>query len=154
MQFQHIQPPSIRILSWDMPKANYLPYHNFAERQLQEDVIFVVKSFSSGFARTTNAGITVQRGTSGVLRYHIRVKAVESERPSNADSSFVSTLETSEREGYGLEMRSYRGGLNVRFLKFIGINLGASVDCKDMECSAQSDRNYNQKANAAQQIVE
>lgn len=124
------------------------------ERQAQEEVVFAINSSSSGFARTTNTGITLQRGTSGVLRYRIRVKAVESERLSNSDSSFVSTLTTSEREEYELEKRSYRGGLNIPFLRYCGINLDARVDRTDMERSSQSQRNYNQKATAAKEIIE
>lgn len=153
MRIDHIVPPTIRVLSAGEGSYNGIPEFSI-ERQLQEDIVFAVNSSSSGFARTTNAGITVQRGTSGVLRYRIRVKAVESERLANSDSSFVSTLSTSERESYELEKRSYRGGLNVPFLRFIGINLGASVERTDMERSAASQRNYNQKATAAQKILE
>lgn len=124
-----------------------------SDRQLREGVVYAVNQTSSGYGRVTNTGLTVQRGTSGVLKYRIRVKAIEAERLANSDSSFVSTLSQSERESYELEKRSFRGGLNVPFLKFIGINLGASSTSVDMERAFDSQTNYNEKASAAQSIV-
>ena len=122
-------------------------------RQLREEVTYAVNETSSGFARVSSVGLTVQRGTRGTLRYRIRVKAIEASRLANSDSSFESTLSQSERETYRERKSSYRGGLGVPFLRFIGIRLGASTSSVDMNRSFDSQTNYNQKASAASQII-
>lgn len=125
-----------------------------SDRQLEEQINFAVNETRSGFAQVTSVGVTVQRGTTALLRYRIKAKAIQSEKLSDLDRSFESTLSQSERETYRLRKSSYGGGLNVPFLSFVGINLGGRTEKVDMERSFDSQRDYNQKSKVVQEILE
>lgn len=125
----------------------------FSRRQLREEVTYAVNETRSGFARVSSAGLRVQRGTSGTLSYRIRVRAIEASTLANSDSTFADTLSESERETYSEQRSSYRGGLDIPFLSWIGINVGSSTSIDDMNSSFDSQSNYNEKATAAESIV-
>eukprot|EP00178_Gracilaria_changii_P004083 TRINITY_DN1628_c0_g1_i1.p1 TRINITY_DN1628_c0_g1~~TRINITY_DN1628_c0_g1_i1.p1 ORF type:complete len:302 (-),score=52.47 TRINITY_DN1628_c0_g1_i1:133-1038(-) len=123
-------------------------------RQQEEEVVFAVNSSSTGFARTTEAGLTVQRGTSGVLNFAFTINAIEAETLATMDEEFSSSLSVSEREEYNRLRSDYRGGFGIPFLRFLGINLNnRRVTREEMERSFELREDYNTQSSIAQQII-
>ncbi|CAN8071507.1 unnamed protein product [Agarophyton chilense] len=123
-------------------------------RQQQEEVVFAVNSSSTGFARTTSAGLTVQRGTSGVLTFNFMIDAVEAETLATLDQEFSSSLTVSESEEYSRTRESYRSGFGIPFLRWLGINLNnRQVTRDDMQRSFELRENYNTQSSIVQQTI-
>ncbi|KAI0560554.1 hypothetical protein FGB62_110g01 [Gracilaria domingensis] len=123
-------------------------------RQQQEEAVLAVNSSNTGFARTSEAGLTVQRGTSGVLTFSFNINAIEAETLANLDQEFSSSLSVSEMEEYSRLRENYRSGFGIPFLGWLGINLNnRQVTREEMERSFEMRENYNTQSSIAQQIL-
>lgn len=120
----------------------------------QDDETFAMNSSESGFGKLTTVGISVTIGASAVLNFNVTVNAVSAERLDRSDSSFVATLDESEKQSYSRTKSTFRGGLRIPFLSFLGAKLDASVTREDMESSRGMQANYDIKSKAARDILE
>lgn len=114
---------------------------------------FAAISVETGFARTTSVGVTVQKGTSGVLRFKIRVIAVISERLAKADAVYTRTLTDVELAALNRRKAEYNNGLDIPFLHDVGINADKGASQHEIERVAADIRNYEEKAAAARFIL-
>ncbi|CAN8071954.1 unnamed protein product [Agarophyton chilense] len=123
-------------------------------RQQQEEAVFAVNSSNTGFARTSQAGLTVQRGTSGTLTFAFTVNAIEAETLATLDQEFSSSLSVSEMEEYSRLRSEYQSGFGIPFLRWLGINLNnRRVTRDEMERSFELRENYNTQSSIAQQVL-
>jgi len=121
--------------------------------QGDEKTVYAVEQSESGYASLGSAGITVQKGTSGTLHFEITMQGIDARTIASDDSKFQSTLTESEKYKYDEVKQNYNGGLNVPFLSWIGINLGASVSKDDINSAASKNTDYNQQAQAVKDTL-
>lgn len=119
----------------------------------KEAAKFAAISVETGFARTTSVGLTVQKGTSGVLRFRIRVLAVVSERLARQDAVFTKTLTKAELRAYNRRKAAYNNGLDIPFLHDVGINADKGADEQEIRRAAARIANYEEKASAARFLL-
>jgi len=119
----------------------------------REDVLYAVESSEVGYGQTSSIGVRVTRGATVELKFAFRVKAVIATDLASKDVEFEKTLTAAEKDTYSKLKQSYKGGLRVPFLKYIGINLNGYVEKDDMEDASTTVVNYNEKASAAKEIV-
>lgn len=118
------------------------------------DVEFAVNSTESGFGRVSRVGVSVQLGITATLNYDINVTAISSRTLSTLDAEFERSLNETEREQYEAAKRSYNGGLRVPFLRFVGINLGASSSRETMTRASERLSEYNTKSRIVRDVLE
>ena len=118
------------------------------------DTKYAVQSSTSGYGSLGSAGLTVQKGTSGVLRFKIKMKGVSSDSIANDDSSFVSTLSTEHKRKYSHQKQKYGGGLNIPMLSWIGINLAGNVEKENMQDAESGNRNYANQTKAVKTMLQ
>lgn len=119
-----------------------------------EESSFFIEESNAGFGRITRTGLSVTKGASGILDFDITVKAIDAERLSSMDASFESTLTAAERSEYNSLKRSFKGGLKIPFLNYIGANLDEKVTREKLEDRAESITDYASKASAAEEILD
>ena len=102
------------------------------DRAPKEKAIFAVKKVEAGFARTTNVGLTVQKGTSGIIKFRIRLKAVTAEQLAVKANLFAKLLTKAQIKQLSKIQDGYDGGLDVPWLKYLGIDLTKKTSRKDL----------------------
>ena len=93
------------------------------ERAPREKATFAVKKVETGFARTTNVGLTVQKGTAGIIKFRIRVKAVTAKQLAVKAKLFAKSLTKAQKKQLSKIQNGYGGGLDIPWLKFLGVDL-------------------------------
>lgn len=111
-----------------------------------------IASASSGFARVTQVGISVNKGAQATLRYRIRVKAVTAHQLTYSDSPFLDALKPYNKEKYLAIRNLYSGGLDVPFLNFLGWNLNDKHGKGKRDISLNDDE-YGRLSTVAEKIL-
>lgn len=112
-----------------------------------------IESSSCGFARITRIGVTVQKGGKARLKYDVRIRAIEATVIAENDGEFVALLTTTELIEYKKLKGAYKGGLNVPFLQFLGIDLGSEMSTTVILDKASDVPGFEEKAKVARRLL-
>lgn len=110
-----------------------------------EKTVGDIESYKTGYATLGGACAEVQKGTEVTLTFDIDVKAVTTREIMDYSKSFSSSLNETEKKAYDKEKQHYEGGLNIPFLEFFGLNLGASYDKEKIREHRESTKDYDER---------
>ena len=122
--------------------------------KLKEETLYAVQETRVGYAKLVRTGVTVQVGTHATMTYHMRFRGISSSTLAKKDKKFVEALSRAENSVYQKKKKNYRGGLDVPYLKFLGIHLNGSSNKKTQADHARYTKGYNKKAAIAKAILE
>lgn len=113
----------------------------------------VIKTFSLSRGRVTRAGITCRGLCTSQMNYDVTIDGVSSQYLESRDNVFRSALNDSQKTKYDRAKKRYGGGLNISFLRAVGINLGGGYSRTSIDSASERLQNYESLADAARTIM-
>ncbi|CAN8072302.1 unnamed protein product [Agarophyton chilense] len=144
----------------DLAKLNIVKEVEFIDNAVRADLNFqtnssqVIDQFSVGRGRVTSANLRCSGICKASMSYDFTLNGISSEYLANKDSLFRETLNSSQTTKYDQAKKNYGGGLNVPFLRAVGLNLGGSYSRENVDEASQRLENYDSLADAARSIME
>lgn len=114
----------------------------------------VLNASESGYMQGVGAGIAVTKGASGILRFSLSLKAIPANALAYDDHLFCASLNDEEMKAYDHMFSTYSGGLEIPFLKLLGVNLNNNVGDIDLYAPETEQANAPAPVSAAREILE
>lgn len=123
-------------------------------RAPKETAVFAVEKVEVGYAKTTRVGLTVQKGTSGVIHFKIRLHAVTVERLNSLTKEFQKTLTKTQKKSLKKEKKKCsKHFFCVAWLKSLGIDLDKGVEKVELEKVAEKQTDYIRRSVVAKKML-
>lgn len=92
----------------------------------------LLKGSEAGYIQGVGAGISITKGTSGIFTFSLSLNGILATTLARDDQVFRTSLSDEEMKAYEHMFNQYSGGLEMPFLKWLGVNLNNNVGYIDL----------------------